>query len=106
MAKKVMTPDRIFRAEDVQVPTGYRVELVAKGLTFPTGATFDDDGNLYVTESGYSYEPEFEKTKLIRVDKDGSLTTGCEGERNGPWNGVQYHQGYFYLQENYFAGRV
>jgi hypothetical protein len=99
MAKKIMTPDRIYSTNDIQLPPGYHAELVAKGLTFPTAATFDDEGNLYVIEAGYSYEPEWEETRLIRINTDGSLTTIYKGDRNGPWNGIQFHQGNFYIAE-------
>jgi glucose/arabinose dehydrogenase len=41
------------RPEDIQVPDGYRVELVAGGFTAPVHGCFDPDGTLYVTESGH-----------------------------------------------------
>src|SRR5204862_4407078 len=39
---------------DVSVPAGYRVEVVAQNLCFPTGVTFDEQGRPYVVEAGYS----------------------------------------------------
>ena len=36
-------------AADIAVPSGYRIEPVATGLTFPTGVAFDDKGGVYVT---------------------------------------------------------
>ena len=36
-----------------EVPAGYRTEIVASGLTCPSSIEFDDDGILYVAESGY-----------------------------------------------------
>ena len=47
-------PPRRFEPVDVALPEGYRIELVAEGLTFPTGVTFDDHGSVYVVEAGYS----------------------------------------------------
>lgn len=98
-ARDIVMPERTFNAADIQVPEGYEVELVAKGLTFPTGATFDDEGNLYVTEAGYSYDPKFTEPRLLRVNPDGSFTEIYEGERTGPMTGVVFHEGYFYISE-------
>lgn len=46
---------RTINANDIGLPPGYRIEPVARGLTFPTGATFDDRDGLFVVESGYCY---------------------------------------------------
>ena len=98
-ARDIAMPERVFDPTAIQVPEGYKVELVTKGLTFPTDATFDDEGNLYVTEAGYSYEPEYEEPRLLRVNPDGSFTEIYEADRSGPINGVVFHEGYFYLTE-------
>jgi hypothetical protein len=39
---------------DVAVPDRYEIELIASGLTYPTGLTWDDGGELYVVEAGYA----------------------------------------------------
>lgn len=92
------TPPRRVDPVDVAVPEGYRVEVVATGLTYPTGVTFDDEGTPYVTESGYSYGEDFSQARLLRVEKDGRLTEVARGE-HPPWTGVVYHQGAFYVAE-------
>lgn len=92
-------PDRQVDAGDVQVPAGYTVSVVAQGFTFPTAATFDDQGNLYVTEAGYSYGGDLMTPKLIRVGANGDKTTIATGEKNGPWTGVTYYKGNFYIAE-------
>lgn len=92
-------PERKADASDIQVPAGYTVELVTQGLTFPTAATFDNKGNLYVIEAGYSYGGEWETPKLIHVGNNGEPTTIAKGEKNGPWAGVIYHNGFFYIAE-------
>lgn len=84
---------------DVQVPNGYKVEVVATGLTFPVATTFDDKGDLYVIETGYSYGGDWETPKLIRLGVNGQRTTIATGEKNGPWSGVTYYQGNFYISE-------
>lgn len=90
---------RTINASDVALVPGYKIEAVASGLTFPTAATFDAEGNLFVIEAGYSYGEVFLTPKLIRIASDGSKTTIAEGSKNGPWTNVTYHQGNFYVSE-------
>lgn len=89
--------ERRVHAEDVAVPPGYRVEVVASGLTFPTGITFDDQGRAHVTESGYSYGEVWAQPRLIRLGSPNRIV--ATGGRNGPWNGVVHHQGAFFIAE-------
>ncbi|MFD3001144.1 PQQ-dependent sugar dehydrogenase [Pontibacter toksunensis] len=84
---------------DIALPAGYKAEAVATGLTFPTGVTFDDQGRAYVIEAGYSYGEVFLEPRLLRVEPDGSLTTIAIGAKNGPWTGVTFHNGSFYVSE-------
>src|SRR5829696_568203 len=53
---------------DVDVPPGYRVELVAERLTFPTGIAFGDRDEIYIVESGYSYGEMFTKPRLLALE--------------------------------------
>lgn len=85
-------------AEDVAVPEGYVVEAVATGLTFPTGVTFDDGGIPHVVESGYSYGEVWETPRLLRIEA-GRTTQVAAGGKNGPWTGVTWHRGAFYVAE-------
>jgi glucose/arabinose dehydrogenase len=92
-------PPRKFDPADVALPPGYRIELVAQGLTFPTGVTFDDRGGIYVTEAGYSYGEAFLTPRLVRIEPDGRAATVAEGNDNGPWTGAIWHDGAFYVAE-------
>ena len=86
---------------DVSVPPGYRIEVVATGLTFPTGVAFGEGGEIYLLESGYSEGKKVIRPRLVEIDRKGGgvLRTIATGER-GPWNGLAYHRGAFYLAEN------
>ena len=86
-------------AADVAVPAGYRVEVVATGLTYPTGVAFDDNRVPHVVEAGYSYGESFTTPRLVRVNKDGSTTEVARGGKNGPWTGVAYYRGAFFVAE-------
>lgn len=91
-------PTRHVNPRDIWVPKGYRIEPVIQGLNFPTGVTFDDQGRIYVVEAGYSYGEAWSTPRLLRVIGDGVAHVVCKGD-NGPWNGVTYHDGNFYVAE-------
>ncbi len=91
--------ERQINPEDIALPEGYTIEAVARNLTFPTGVAFDNEGIPYVTESGYSYGEVFKEPKLLKVNPDGTTETIATGSKNGPWNGVWFHNGAFYIAE-------
>ncbi|MHA4739128.1 PQQ-dependent sugar dehydrogenase [Dyadobacter sp. MSC1_007] len=84
---------------DINVMEGYGVEAVMQGLTFPTACDFDDRNRLYVIEAGYSYGEVWTEPKLIRINDDGSQSVIATGSKNGPWTGLAYHEGHFYVTE-------
>lgn len=92
-------PARKINTADIAVHPGYRIEAVTTGLTFPSAATTDDEGRLYVIESGYSYGEVFTEPKLLRVETDGRTTVIAKGNRNGPWTGITFHNESFYVAE-------
>ncbi|GAB3199165.1 glucose/arabinose dehydrogenase [Pontibacter aydingkolensis] len=93
------TETRTVNPRDIALPEGYTAEAVATGLTFPTAVAFDEQGQLYVIEAGYSYGEVFLEPKLLRVENNGNLATVATGQKNGPWTGVTYHNGNFYVAE-------
>jgi glucose/arabinose dehydrogenase len=95
-ARLAPDPMRTASAADVAVPPGYRVEVVATGLTFPTSITFDDQGRPYVLEAGYSYGEDWAEPRLVRIDSTTQRTTIVAGD-DGPWNGAVFHNGAFYI---------
>ncbi|SDK72194.1 Glucose/arabinose dehydrogenase, beta-propeller fold [Salinimicrobium catena] len=84
---------------DILVPDGYNVEVVARGLTFPTAVTENDEGQLFAIESGYAYGEIFLPPRLLKISEDGSSELVLEGAKNGPWTGITYNNGYFYVAE-------
>jgi glucose/arabinose dehydrogenase len=93
------TPPRRVNPADVALPAGYRIDVVATGLTFPAGVAFDEAGRPHVVETGYAYGEVWTTPRLLRVEPGGRLTPIAVGRRNGPWNGVAYHDGTFYVAE-------
>jgi glucose/arabinose dehydrogenase len=92
-------PPREVAPDDIAVPNGYRVEVVATGLTFPTSIAFDSRGIPHVLEAGYSYGEVWTTPRLLRVDGNGTLVPIAIGSKNGPWNGVDYADQHFYIAE-------
>ncbi|HEU4633140.1 MAG TPA: PQQ-dependent sugar dehydrogenase [Flavisolibacter sp.] len=92
-------PQRIVNVNDIALAPGYKIEPVASGLTFPTAAAFDDEGTLYIIEAGYSYGEVWDEPKLLRVEADGKTTIIARGPRNGPWTGIAWYNGAFYVAE-------
>lgn len=92
-------PPRAVNPGDIALPEGYRIEPVVTGLTFPTGVAFDDAGNVYVVEAGYAYGEVWTTPRLLRIGAGGKKETVAEGGKNGPWTGVAFHNGAFYVAE-------
>jgi glucose/arabinose dehydrogenase len=92
-------PPRQTSSADILLAPGYKIDLVAEGFTFPTAAAFDGDGNLYVIESGYVYGEIWLEPKLIQVQPNGTQRQIAKGPKNGPWTGLTFYNGYFYVSE-------
>jgi glucose/arabinose dehydrogenase len=90
---------RKFSPNDVLLTPGYEIKLMASGLTFPSSAAVDKDGALYVVEAGYSYGEVWVEPKLLRINADGSKDVVAKGGKNGPWNGVAFHDDNLYISE-------
>src|SRR3954454_10179585 len=73
------TPARKINSSDVALPPGYTIEVVATGLNFPTGVTFDNDGRIYIIEAGYSYGEVWAEPRLLRIENNGNTTTIAKG---------------------------
>jgi hypothetical protein len=85
---------------DVTVPPGYRVEVVAEGLTFLSAPRSTIRGRLYVVESGYVYGEIWKTPRLLRVEPNGSTTVIAEGTDNGSVERCHLlRAGNFYLAE-------
>lgn len=91
---------RVFDPASVILPAGYKIEVVARDLTFPTGITFDAQGRIYIVESGYSYGEVFHAPRLLRLDQTGgNSTVVASGGSSGPWTGVSFYGGNFYIAD-------
>jgi glucose/arabinose dehydrogenase len=81
------------------VSCGYCIEPVATGLTYPTAVITDEYDRVYILEAGYSFGEDFRQPRLLRLEPDGQLSVVAVGRNNGPWTGMSYHRGVFYVSE-------
>lgn len=72
--------------EMLELPAGYRAEVVAKGFTYPTGIALDDEGLVYVAEAGYSYGPKTTAARIFVLGSAGVKEAARDFE--GPLNGI------------------
>jgi glucose/arabinose dehydrogenase len=89
---------RRLNPADIWLPPGYKIEPVIQGLNFPTGVTFDDQGHVFVVESGYSYGEIWTEPRLVLVAAKDVINVVARGT-NGPWTGATYKDGNFYIAE-------
>jgi glucose/arabinose dehydrogenase len=88
--------ERRLDVDDIALPPGYRIEVVARDLDLPTGVAFARDGRPYVTEAGYAYGEVWATPRLVRIDGNGSAVEVLAGE-DPPWNGLTFHDGAFFI---------
>ena len=90
--------ERQVDPRDVRLVAGYRIEVVADHLTFPTGVAFDGAGRLHVVESGQAYGAARATPRLLRVIDRNHMQLVARGG-SGPWNGVTWSSGAFYIAD-------
>lgn len=83
-------------AGSYRLEQGYRLEQVVSGLTYATGVTFDEAGQIYVVEAGFAYGTEPGPGRILRVRQDGS-TEEVAGSFPGPVTGAVWHRGALYV---------
>jgi len=80
----------------LELPPGYRAEVVAKGFTYPTSIAVAPSGEIYVAESGYVYGPKETEARVLRVSPNGAIRE-LAGGFDGPLNGLALREGKLYL---------
>jgi glucose/arabinose dehydrogenase len=88
---------------DYILESGYKLEKVVSNLTFPTDLTFDDQGHIYICEAGFAYGTKPGEGRILRWEKDDSLTPIADGFK-GPVTSILWHQGYFIVAEGARGG--
>src|SRR4051794_11878429 len=79
-----------------ELPAGYRAEVVVRDLTYPSSVVFDDAGDMYVAEAGYSYGDPVAAARILRISPKGDLTQIAD-QLNGPITGLLWLNGQLYV---------
>lgn len=100
---------RRYRPEDVLVPDGYTVDVVATGFHEPVHCCFDDRGYCYVIECGHKIEA---KPRVLKVDTatgDWEVFFELPQDRwvmTGAVTGACWHDGHLYLMNTDTLSRI
>lgn len=84
---------RLIVPGDIAVPDGFEVSVMMDGLDAPTSITFDDQGRLIVSESGYGGAGG---PKVTRLEVNGTHTVLAEGVFTIPLTSVLWDNGTTY----------
>jgi glucose/arabinose dehydrogenase len=75
------------------LPPGYKIEPVLWNLTLPSTVTFDDNGTMYVAESGYSYGEFKPIPRILKVDLLHNRTAVLvDRGLNGPITDIEFNK--------------
>jgi glucose/arabinose dehydrogenase len=72
------------------VPAGYKVEVVVRDLTYPSSVEFDNEGRMFVAESGYVYGDEAAPARVLRIGGANDIEVVAD-QLNGPVTDLLWH---------------
>lgn len=93
--RPIINPGEAPNETDYTLEDGYTIRLVSGEMTFPTAIAFDDDGDVYVVEGGYSYGSATAIPRILTVEGDGT-TQEVTRLPDGPITGLAHHNGSLY----------
>lgn len=80
----------------VELPGGFRAQVVVADLTYPSSIEFDDSGNMYIAESGYVYGDHAAIPRILRVSSDGDIEVLTD-RLIAPVTDLLWHNGELYV---------
>ncbi|WP_052302359.1 PQQ-dependent sugar dehydrogenase [Bacillus sp. SG-1] len=101
--KDSLKKEKKKKEKEYTLQDGYKLEKVASGLTYPTCITFDEDGSIYIAESGYAYGSPPGEGRILKVPPEGKGNVFAKGFK-GPLTGITWADGYLYAAEGAIAG--
>lgn len=105
--KEINKINQVLENQDfgVKLPNGYIISKFVGNLTFPTGITFNDVGEIFVLESGFRAGSVVSPPRILKVNPDGSTSVIAQGFA-APVLGITWHKGYFYVSESGYPGQI
>jgi Glucose / Sorbosone dehydrogenase len=83
----------------------FKMELISDGLSFPSSIAFDNDGVLYVAESGVPFDGQLPVGRICKIGNRNSHDILTD-DLGGPVNGLTFHNDKFYISENRHGGSI
>jgi hypothetical protein len=87
------------------IENGYELTKVIGGLSYPSNVEFGGSGELYFTESGFTYPFIYKKSRIYRLLDNGKKEVVAEGF-HGPLIGLKWHQNGFLATHRGTLSRV
>jgi hypothetical protein len=97
------------RPQDIHVPEGFEVDVVATDFSAPVHCCFDDVGYCYVSEAGYRIDspPRVWKVDVATGEREKFFEIpDDEWLRSGALTGTCWHDGHLYYSYNDHIGRI
>jgi glucose/arabinose dehydrogenase len=100
---------RGYNAEDILLPQGYEVEVLASGFNAPVHCCFDDEGYCFVVESGHKIDAI---PRILKVDPNSGAWETFFTLPEDKWikgaavTGACWHKGFLYLMNTDTLMRV
>lgn len=88
----VPTPD----ATSLILEPGYKAEVFASGLTYPTSIAFDAKGTVYTCESGSAPGDPIARCRVLKLSPDGSVVVVAD-QLPAPINDLLWNVGLLYI---------
>lgn len=92
-------------AYGVKLPNGYTIQKYVENLTYPTGITFNDVGEMFVVESGYRAGNIVSPPRILKINPNGTTSVVAQGFTS-PVLGLSWYDGNFYVTESGYPGQV
>jgi len=73
------------------VVPGYKIQPILWNLTLPSTVTFDDNGSMYIAESGYTYGDFMPAPRILQVSPSGQISVLVDRGLNGPITDLEFN---------------
>jgi hypothetical protein len=88
--------------DNFNLTSGYSIEPVVWNLNAPDSLTFDENGNMYIGEAGYSLTRLPEVPKILKVTPNGNISVFIDKGLNSPIvDVVYYNETTLYVSHNH-----
>lgn len=81
------------------------MDCLADKLNYPTSVEFDDQGQVYIAESGLPFGGAPPGGRILKLGKGGQQICIKDNLRF-PVTGLHFHQGFLYITEGGYPGRI